>query len=114
MSQFCGSFCALSRRSLLTVILYCAPSGEAVSAAIDTPANAAQAKLRSRKPRCCMSDLLGSASWQALCCFGQEQFLGGRTLEHLPTCGEAPCGARDAPFGERCSATVFSRLRRSV
>ena len=35
MSQFCGSFAALSSRSLLTVILYCAAGCEAVSAVID-------------------------------------------------------------------------------
>src|SRR5882724_9078906 len=42
MSQFCGSFCALSSRSLLTVSLYSAAGADATSAATDRLANAMQ------------------------------------------------------------------------
>src|SRR5262245_46513386 len=62
MSQFCGSFCALSNRSLLTVILYCASSGETASAAIETPAKAAQAKRIRVQACCCMIASLKGAS----------------------------------------------------
>jgi hypothetical protein len=39
MSQFCGSFCAFSNRSLLTVMTYWVNAGTA-SAAANPPANA--------------------------------------------------------------------------
>src|ERR1043166_10048165 len=55
MSQFCGSFCALINRSLLTVILYCATDRDADSEASDTPANATQAIARSVRLRCGMT-----------------------------------------------------------
>src|SRR5213080_670531 len=55
MSQFCGSFAALINRSLLTVILYCAASWDAVSTVIETPAIAAQAKVTSLRLRYCMT-----------------------------------------------------------
>src|SRR5215470_17687139 len=55
MSQFCGSFAALSNRSLLTVILYCAAGWEAASMVIDTPAIAAQATVTSLRLRYCMT-----------------------------------------------------------
>src|SRR5262245_64128443 len=55
MSQFCGSFAALSNRSLLTVILYCAPVCDAASAMIDTPAIAAQATVTNFRLRYCMT-----------------------------------------------------------
>src|SRR5947209_450000 len=42
MSQFCGSFWALSRRSRLTVSLYCACGCEVESVASETPARIAQ------------------------------------------------------------------------
>src|SRR5438132_9022486 len=42
MSQFCGSFWALSRRSRLTVSLYCACGCEVESVASETPARMAQ------------------------------------------------------------------------
>src|SRR5215470_20386243 len=47
MSQFCGSFWALSRRSLLTVILYWAASGKALSASAEALARATQANVTS-------------------------------------------------------------------
>src|SRR6267142_3390111 len=55
MSQFWGSFCALTKRSLLTVILYCAAGWDAVSAVIDTPAIAAHAIVTSLWLRYCMT-----------------------------------------------------------
>src|SRR5882757_9563311 len=44
MSQFCGSFWALSRRSRLTVSLYCACGCEVESVASETPARMVQDK----------------------------------------------------------------------
>src|SRR5262245_58713280 len=44
MSQFCGSFWALSRRSRFTVSLYCACGCEVASVASETPARMAQDK----------------------------------------------------------------------
>src|SRR6266705_3516711 len=41
-SQFCGSLCALTRRSLLTVIWYSAANAAAASATADMPAKAAR------------------------------------------------------------------------
>src|SRR5262245_60893578 len=55
MSQFCGSFAALSKRSLLTVILYCAEVCDAASTVIDTPAIAAQAIVTSFRLQYCMT-----------------------------------------------------------
>src|SRR3954470_19336807 len=55
MSQFCGSFAALSNRSLLTVILYCAAVCDAAHTVIDTPAIAAQAMVTSLRLRYCMT-----------------------------------------------------------
>jgi len=43
MSQFCGSFCALTSRSLLTVSLYSAAGADATRAASETPARPMQA-----------------------------------------------------------------------
>src|SRR6266545_4014343 len=55
MSQFCGSFAALSNRSLLTVILYCAAVWDAANTVIDTPAIVAQAMVTSLRQRYCMT-----------------------------------------------------------
>src|SRR5258705_13158703 len=55
MSQFCGSFTALSNPSLLTVILYCAAVWDVASMVIDTPAIAAQAMVTSLQQRYCMT-----------------------------------------------------------
>src|SRR5215470_1716267 len=55
MSQFCGSLAALSNRSLLTVILYCAAAWEAANTVIDTPAMAAQTMATILPLRCCMT-----------------------------------------------------------
>src|SRR5262245_10109614 len=44
MSQFCGSFWALSRRSRLTVSLYCACGCDVESVVSETPARMAQEK----------------------------------------------------------------------
>src|SRR5262245_25671437 len=55
MSQFCGSLAALSNRSLLTVILYCAAVWDAASAMIDTPAIVAQAMVTTFRLRYCMT-----------------------------------------------------------
>src|SRR5262245_19046238 len=44
MSQFCGSFWALSRRSRLTVSLYCACGCEVARVTSETPARMAQEK----------------------------------------------------------------------
>src|SRR5438132_1205213 len=56
MSQFCGSFCALTSRSLFTVMLYCATSVAAASVIADTPARAAT--IQGFRTKCRMSDLL--------------------------------------------------------
>src|ERR1700722_5143582 len=51
MSQFCGSFCALRSRSLLTVGLYSAAGAEATSARTETLAKAAQPSLTRLRAR---------------------------------------------------------------
>src|SRR6478735_5859041 len=87
MSQCCGSLAALSRRSPLTVILYCAEGCDAVSALIDTPAKTAQAMLTSLRPRCCMI----AASLNAAIAFGAAPGrLGNKILSAKGRPGNVP------------------------
>src|SRR5712671_2620833 len=61
MSQFCGSFWELSKRSLLTVILYvvvCAVSDSVPSASAEALASAMAAYFTVVLARCCMASSL--------------------------------------------------------
>src|SRR5262245_6915267 len=91
MSQFCGSLTALSSRSLLTVILYCACGREAVSASIDAPAKAVQAMVMSFRLRYCMIIALsfGCASWVRARggSFGTENLTREQALWAMPGVG---------------------------
>ena len=64
MSQFCGSFCALTSRSRLTVIVYCPTSVTAVTAATEMPPITAAPNLRAL-PRAWMHAHLLGMMWMA-------------------------------------------------